>query len=64
MEIFSYRIYDKDDRFFSVEFEFEENAQKVCDFFSKRDNEQYIVKKFYYLVGMPDYNDDLVNQIL
>jgi hypothetical protein len=64
MELFSYRIYDKVGKFFPIEFEFEENAQKVCDFLSKRDNEQYIVKRFYYLVGTPDYNDDLINQIL
>ena len=64
MDIISYRIYDKNNNFFPVEFEFEENAQKVCNFLSNRDNKQYIIKKIYYLIGTPNYNDDLVKQIL
>ena len=63
MSIFSYRIYDKNNNWFPIEFEFRENAQKACDFFSERDGEQYIIKKFYYLIGLPDYKDDLINQI-
>ena len=63
MGIVSYRIYDKNNNFFPIEFEFEENAQKFCDFFSARDKEQYMVKKFYYHIGVPDYNDNLIEQL-
>lgn len=63
MGIVSYRIYDKNNHWFPIEFKFKKNAQKACDFFSKRDNEHYVVKRFYYLIGLPDYHDDLINQI-
>ena len=53
----SYRIVADDNTYFPLEFEFEENAIKICDFFSKRDNTQYSVQKIYFEIGIPDYCD-------
>lgn len=58
-----YRIVDTNGKFFPINFEFRENAEKICSYLSNRDNEKYIIKKFYYEIGIPEYHDYFVNEI-
>ena len=55
-----YRIIDPKNHSisFDIHFKYFENAQKLCDFFSKRDNYQYEVSKRYMEIGAPFYEDD------
>ena len=58
-----YRIVDTDRKFFPINFEFKRNAEKICSYLSNRDNENYIIQKFYYEIGIPEYHDYLANEI-
>ncbi len=58
-----YQIVDTDRKFFPINFEFRENAEKICSYLSNRDNENYIIQKIYYEIGIPEYHDYLVNEI-
>ena len=59
-----YRIINTENNFmwFPLEFEFIENANIACDFYSKRDSKQYVVKKYYMEIGRPEYHDHLIEE--
>ena len=59
-----YRVALTDNTFFNVDFEYKKNAQKYCDFLSKRDNKKYYVRKSYLAIGIPEYKDEEVLKIL
>ena len=60
-DIMCYKIYASEGVYFDLEFKFKENADKVCDYLSKRDSKNYYVKEFYYLIGFPEYCDHLMD---
>lgn len=59
-----YQIADTSGKFFPINFEFRKNAEEICSYLSNRDNENYIIQKIYYEIGIPEYHDYFVNEIL
>ena len=59
-----YRIYDKDNKYFDVDIKNKKIAQQLCNYYSKRDNINYKIKTIILEIGLPEYRDKEIFEVL